>query len=238
MLTATALSRSSPPSAPTSPWSIAIPRELRPCRPSWSTRNGSRTIINRKAAGRTSLEAGTRTSTRRSPRVMLFDGHELDAVAASHRVVSQRPDDSRRRLSSRGHSQSIETSGLSGQFRAVCRQLIGSANLEAGENRLRWIAALHRRYCKAGRDHARRAGHALRHGRSNPAVSRFCRAGRRYHRGRRHLSRRVCVWCSHGPADRRNNEAGAAAAAAISVTMRGGRASIPELSASAGDAAT
>ena len=106
--------------------------------------NGSRTIINRKAAGGRPLKLERELLQSGAPRVMLFDGHELDA---SLQAIDLFPDAltildaGSLREGTREFPKRVDYLVSSERF--AC-QMSGLANLESGKNQVNAIAALHK----------------------------------------------------------------------------------------------
>ena len=114
--------------------------------------NGSRTIINRKApcAGASlRLLSGSHSPGIETPRVLLFDGHELEASLDAMALFPQARsilDAGSLRDGTRELAKRVDYLVASERF---ARELSGLPDLESAENQAAAVTALHR--CKAGR---------------------------------------------------------------------------------------
>jgi sulfofructose kinase len=191
--------------------------------------SGSRTIINRKASGGSHLNLKSLPPLNGAPRVMLFDGHELEASLQSMKLF---PDaltildagslrDGTRELAKR-------VDFLVSSERFAC-QLSDLPNLASRENQAKAIAALHAWNGKpvvitrGERGMLRGTGDGIQH---FPAFAvqtvDTTAAGDIFHGA---FAYGIMTGLSIEETLRLS-----AAAAAISVTIRGGRTSIPDLS--------
>jgi len=193
-------------------------------------RNGSRTIINRKAAGRDGpLKLSTEPPRGGAPRVLLFDGHELDASLQAMAMFPNAKtilDAGSLREGTRELAKHVDCLVSSERF--AC-QMSDVPNLESPENQVKAMAALYKYNGKpvvitrGERGMLRGDGASIQHFPAFPvqAVD-TTGAGDVFHGA---FAYGVLAGLPSEETLRL-----AAAAAALSVTMRGGRPSIPALS--------
>ena len=191
--------------------------------------NGSRTIINRKAAGGRPLKLERELLRGSAPRVMLFDGHELDASLQAIELFPSALtilDAGSLRAGTRELSKRVDYLVSSERF--AC-QMSEVPNLESRENQVKAMAALYKCNGKpvvvtrGERGMLRGDGASIQHFPAFPvhAVD-TTGAGDIFHGA---FAYGVLTGLPSEETLRL-----AAAAAALSVTMRGGRPSIPALS--------
>ena len=193
-------------------------------------RNGSRTIINRKAASReTPLKLSTEPTRGGKPRVLLFDGHELEASLQAMELFPKAQtilDAGSLRDGTRELAKRVDHLVSSERF--AC-QMSGVPNMESRENQVKAMAAL---YALNGKpvvitrgEHGMfyGTGKGIRHLPAFPVQTvDTTAAGDIFHGA---FVYGVLTGLSSEETLRL-----AAAAAALSVTVRGGRTSIPTLS--------